>query len=416
MELICSRCGGAHFHRKGIVDGIQQYKCVTKDTNGITCGCRKQPIFINDGEQSELEDIMDESLRLAKRNQFISDKFRIQGKTFRENTRIENAVIEYVKELRNTIRENPINIDINYMPNTGYDGKSIGIVHLSDLHFNELVDVVGNKYDFKVAAQRLKLMARKVTDAFNARKVNTAYVIMTGDMLNSDRRVDELLSMATNRAQATFLAAKILSQFILDLAMTYNVKVISVTGNESRIREDYTQLDSMATDNFDYMIYENMKEYLSGLKGRVEFISGNTFEYVLSVNGTNILIVHGHRLGKMSSNDLSKAITKWTKRGVIINMIMCGHLHETNITDTLLRTGSLVGNNAYADVGLNLYSRASQNFYIVDESGNLDATRVDLQYIKDEYDTYDIKDELVAYNAKSIDKLKSKQNIITVVC
>jgi len=117
----------------------------------------------------------------------------------------------------------------------------------------------------------------------------------------------------------------------------------------------------------------------------------------------------------MTHGDLSKAISKWAKKGVIIDMIMCGHLHETNITDTLLRTGSLVGNNAYADAGLNLYSRASQNYYIIDENGNLDATRVDLQAIGDENDMYEIIDELNFYNAKSIDKLKDTKNILTIV-
>ena len=96
-------------------------------------------------------------------------------------------------------------------------------------------------------------------------------------------------------------------------------------------------------------------------------------------------------------------------------MIMCGHLHETNITDTLLRTGSLVGNNAYADVGLNLYSRASQNYYIVDENGNLDATKVDLQAIGDENDMYSVEDELNSYNAKSVDKLRDTTNILKIV-
>ena len=117
----------------------------------------------------------------------------------------------------------------------------------------------------------------------------------------------------------------------------------------------------------------------------------------------------------MGHTDLSKAIAKWAKKGVIINLIMCGHLHETTITDTLLRTGSLVGNNAYADVGLNLYSRASQNYYIVDDNGNLDATKIDLQSIGDADNMYSIDEELMAYNAKSVDKLKVTTNILKIV-
>lgn len=413
--MVCSRCGGTKFHKKGTENGVQKYRCVSKLNDGSVCGCRKQPVFLSDEDVDEFYEIQDENVRLAKVAQKLRDKNRIKDKAFRENTRVENAVIEYTKELRDVIRENPMNLDISKLVNYGHKSGSVGVVHLTDLHFNELVDIVGNKYDFKVASQRLKLFANKIVTAFEAREINEVYVVFTGDLLNSDRRVDELLSMASNRATATFIAVKILAQFIIDLAMRYKVKVVSVTGNESRIREDYTQLDAMATDNFDFMIYEMLKMYLHNGEPVIEFVSGNTFEYVIDVNGTSILAVHGHRLGKMTHTDLSKTIAKWAKKGILIDMIMCGHLHETNITDTLLRSGSLVGNNAYADVGLNLNSRASQNYYIIDKEGTVDATRVDLQNVKDDSPMYDIVEELDAYNAKSIDKIKDVKNVLKIV-
>jgi len=412
MILICPKCGGRHFHKKGKINGVQKYKCMNI-VDGKVCGSRKTPIMINEEEESDFIDIYNENVRLAKRAQKFQDTNRIERKAFREHTRAENAVIEYVKELRDVVESHKIKFN-SKIPTIKYKGKSTGIVHLSDLHINELVDIIGNKYDFNVASKRLYLFARKLITAFDSRNISEVYVVFTGDLLNSDRRLDELLSMASNRATAVFVAVNILSQFLMDLSTHFNLNVISVTGNESRIREDYTQLDLMATDNFDFIIYEMMRTYLRSNKN-ITFISGNTFEYILSINNINILIVHGHRLGKMGYNDISKAITKWSKKNMIINVIMCGHLHETNITDSLLRTGSLVGNNAYSDIGLNLHSKASQNYYIIDEFGNIDATKVDLQNVNDKSTMYNIDDDLDAYNAKSIDKLKDKTNILTIV-
>ena len=71
----------------------------------------------------------------------------------------------------------------------------------------------------------------------------------------------------------------------------------------------------MATDNFDFMIYEGMKLLFEASKAPVKFISGNTLDYILSINNTNILITHGHRLGKMGHGDLSKVITKSSDKG-----------------------------------------------------------------------------------------------------
>jgi len=411
MGVLCPHCGKDDLHKNGITKaGLQRYRCKCVDGNNVT-----DPIIVSDDLSKDLVDAKIGNTQLAKKNQRLQDVTRIERKSFRETARIENAMSAYIEELKEAIKNNSLDFNIKKRNKNTVSG-SIGFIHLSDLHFNELVDIVGNSYDFKVASKRLRLLANKTLATFKARDISTVYLIMTGDLLNSDRRLDEVLAMATNRANATFLAIKILSQFILDISTNFDVKVISITGNESRIREEYTHLDSFATDNFDFMIYEGMKLLFEASKAPVEFITGNTLDYILSVNHTNILITHGHRLGKMGHNDLSKVITKWAKKGIIINFVMCGHLHETSITDTLLRSGSLVGNNAYADAGLNLHSRASQNIYMIDKEGNLDALRVDLQNIPEALDgLYEIDDHLDAYNSKSVDKLKDTTSVLRIV-
>lgn len=406
MNVTCTVCNSTNIIKKGLTStGIQRYSC--KD-----CGKYFQATI----DPKDYEDVVKYNNKLAKQKQKLQDINRIKDKSYREYSRVENAISEYVKELRDIMAKNTISFNID-KPTTFDTSDAVGFIHLSDLHFNELVDIVGNSYDFKVAANRLRLLAKKSIKALSNQEVSTVYIIMTGDLLNSDRRLDEVLSMATNRASATFIAIKIMAQFINDIASHFNVKVLSITGNESRIRDEYTQLDSFATDNFDFMIYEGLKLlYESNNIQHIEFISGNTLEYILSVNHTNILITHGHRLGKMTHNDLSKVVTKWSKKGIIINFIMCGHLHETQITDTLLRAGSLVGNNAYADIGLNLHSRASQNIYIIDINGNLDAIKIDLQNIPKNLDEkYIIDEHLIAYNSKSVDKLKGETSILKIV-
>ncbi len=65
------------------------------------------------------------------------------------------------------------------------DGEAVLIVQLSDLHFNERVDLPSNRYDFKVAAARLAKLAARVKQigrCYGARKVVIACL---GDFLNS---------------------------------------------------------------------------------------------------------------------------------------------------------------------------------------------------------------------------------------
>ena len=396
-ETQCPNCLHYDSYKKnGTKHGKQLYKCKV-------CGSQKSPIILD-------SDIVESNVSLAKSKQKFQDINRIERKSFREHARVENALEAYLDALRNVFSEKEL--PITY-PRCLGDTDCVGIIHLSDLHLNELIDIVGNHYDFKVAAKRLKIFSGKIINDFKGKSITHAYLVMTGDLLNSDRRLDELLSMATNRANATFLAVKLLSQFIMELSYHFNIEIISVTGNESRIREEMGFVDVLATDNFDFMIYEILKLYFEK-HSNVTFISGNSFEYILKFYDTNILIMHGHRMGKMTHADVSKVITKWAKKGVLITHVICGHLHETLITDTVFRSSSLPGNNAYSDVGLNLSGCASQNYYVLYENGSVDATRVDLQRI-DGVNGYDIDDDLEAYNAKSIDKIKHQTTVFQVV-
>lgn len=399
--LICSKCGSNKIYKNGTRNSKQRYECGN---------CHSEANPINMETLNKDEDVLKENVKLAKQKQKIQDKSRIERKSFREIARIENAVEEYTRELKSIIKEKKIP---NVKPHKINNPKSL-IVHLSDTHFNELVDIVDNKYDFKIASQRLYKFADKIIQYLKVHNIKTVYVTITGDLLNSDRRLDELLSMATNRAKATFLGAKLLAQFIADINQYANVNIISVTGNESRIREDYTYTDAMATDNFDFMIYEILKIIFEDSKS-VNFLNGDGYEYVFEINKTTILVCHGHQLGNMRVNDISKAISKWSKRGINIDMILCGHLHETKITDTLGRCGSLVGNNAYSDIALNMHGKASQNLYLIYQDGTIDSIRVDLQNITDKDKMYEVDTDLEAYNAKSINKATQKVEVFKII-
>ena len=123
-------------------------------------------------------------------------------------------------------------------------------------HFEIGEDI--NLMDFEIASKRCKHFVKKATKYFKAFGVTNILVAMTGDLLNSDRRLDELLNMATNRAKATFLAVDILQQVIMDLNSNFNVSVAMVTGNESRVKKDWGWSKTLASDNYDFTIFKTL--------------------------------------------------------------------------------------------------------------------------------------------------------------
>ena len=353
------------------------------------------------------KEIVQYNVRLAKQKQRFADLNRIANKSFRESARTENALVEYNKELITLLQKESLKTTVKkYRDKT----KAVLVVQIADTHFNELVDLEnGNKYDFNIASKRLQKFAHHIKKYAKFYGIKNILVAITGDLINSDRRLDEKLSLSTNRAKATFLGVHLLKHFILDLNQVSNIQVCCVTGNESRVNEELGWIDIVASDNYDFTIFE----MLNLLLPEIHFIKGNALEIVVEINGQNLLVIHGHQLGKMDSNQVGKVISKYAAKGVIINMIICGHLHETMIRDNIARSASLVGSNAYSENALNLSGTAAQNIYIFTNDGRHDI-RIDLQET-DLWGGYPINKELSSYNAKSLNKTQEKQTIFKII-
>ena len=352
------------------------------------------------------KDIVEYNIRLAKQKQKFQDLNRIERKSFREDSRQENALVEYNTEIIKLLKRESLKTKISKKK---HNTESAIVVQIADTHFNELVELESNKYDFDIASKRLQKYAYKVKEYVKFHKANKVLIAITGDLINSDRRLDEKLSMATNRAKSTFLGVHLLKHFILDINESAEVQVCCVTGNESRVNLDLGWVDLVASDNYDFTIFEMLRLLLPD----INFLRGDALELVVEINGKNMLVIHGHQLGRMDSNQVGKVISKYSARGVIIDFIICGHLHETMIRDNIARSASLVGSNAYSENALNLSGTAAQNIYCFTDDGRHDI-RIDLQETNG-WDGYDIKEELFAYNAKSAQKTHKKETIFKII-
>jgi len=356
-----------------------------------------------------------ESARLNKSNQRFQDKARISRKILRERDRVENAVAEYSQGLLELYQQYELNTVAKSHEGSD-DSGCIAIFHISDPHFNELVRLPNNVYDFQVASRRLQKFAYCGKNILRAFDVGKVLVAITGDVINSDRRLDELLSQAMNRSKASFLSVELLEQFILDINKDYNVVCASVAGNESRMTDQIGYTEEIVTDNYDVTVY-NTLAYLFRECDGVKFLSGDVSELVVNINGLNILMLHGHTsIG--DKRDVEKAVEELKGRyaasqGIVIDYVIFGHKHSSYISDMFSRCSSLVGANAYSERGLNLSSRASQNIYIVHKDGSIDGMKVDLQNT-DDYEGYDIQNSIESYNARSADMLKDRKVVIEI--
>lgn len=351
------------------------------------------------------EDIPEEEfVRVSASKQKFQDINNVLRKENRETYRLYNSLETIYKEYIKTLKSSKFKV--NFLPkHQEPKEKKYAILHLSDLHLNEMIDAReanGNYFDFTVASKRLKKFVDTATRYLRANLSTNVCIVCTGDIINSNRRLSEKLAQATSQVRASLLATYLIQQVIIQLAQEFTVSFAGVVGNESRIGDvDFDSSDILASENWDYMIYQQLRMLFEGTD--IEFFENiNQTQTVITLdNGFNALLVHGNYLKNiMSDKQIGTLLQSYTYRGIPIHGVFCGHIHSASIGDTVSRCSSLCGGNAYSTNDLMFISRASQNLYLVNDDLGYDGIKIDLQDIEG-YKGYDIIAELERYNVKS---------------
>jgi len=359
-------------------------------------------------------ELVRENVRYKKQTQKEQDKNRIANKGFRENARVENAIEDYAEQLVLINKQHAKNLQKIKFPKYKVKDGGVGVLQLSDLHGNELINLPHNKYDFNVLAKRLKKHVAESLRYFEGHKVDRVLIALTGDLLNSDRRLDELLNQSTNRAKATVIMIHVLTQAIADVRMKYPVSIVSVLGNESRAQKEMSFSSEALSDNYDFTIVAQLAQIFKFSKvAGVEFKSYQNTKEVVDVGGQNWLLCH-NLSGMLDNQTKTQAeIGLMSLSGHKIDFIIGGHIHATRVTDISARSASMAGSNTYNETALGLSGRACQNCYIVNSQGDRYIQVNDLQNVTN--DGYEVVSQLEAYNAKSADKIKQGTTIMKII-
>lgn len=390
----------------GISDRTVRRRASEMRADGVILKDRSSQVRRNqvdtDIDPTEYEQLVVESVRQAKQLQRARDKNRIQNKLFREKARVENAVEDLNREMNILLEERRGMFSKEIIRPKAPKGEKMGVIQLSDMHFGEVVaETLENKFDMDVASQRLRKMAERSKSYFKANDIKTIAVFLTGDQINSTRRISELTAFADSRVKVVFNAYLILGQFLEHLYEDFNITVASVVGNESRLDDYFDTTDYLVSNNFDLFLHALLKNTHEKEGLKFTDIYQNPVEQVVDVNGVNFLLVHGNiHKGLANTNrmetEVEKIKARYAASGIRIDYVVAGHIHSTYISNNFARSASLVGSNAFSERTLNFTSKASQNAYIVDKDGSIDAIMVDLQKVEG-YEPYPYDRDNIRY-------------------
>lgn len=365
-------------------------------------------------EESVYQDNIEEIIKLEVQNQKKQDLNTYYRRINREIYRNYNIFEEIYSQFVNLLPK----VDTSTINIKEYKVKHfnrVGIMQLSDIHFNTLVDTTETSdgyYNMDIASKRLKKYVGICIEQFKKEGIKKVYIVNLGDYISSIRREDEKLATATSTALSSIILSHILKQMVLELISNgFEVFITGVIGNESRISKDISFNAILSADNWDFIILNILSIIFKDVKNVKVLIGNSPLTTVISIplknENFNLLLAHGHTI-KKPVEGCEKIFTDiYTKKGITIDLTLCGHFHHFLQFPNIIFNGSVIGDNSYSH-SLGFVSKPSQNCIVINDDKSYYCYSVDLEdisMIKEGY-KYDEIYEPYAYMINSRDTKK----------
>lgn len=387
------------------IECYKHYDEFIEDTNSYNwtyssfqAALRKYRIqMMQENTEFEADTIIKLSAQKQKQQDLKNYANKVNRESFRQYNTIEEAYTEYVEQLK---KVDLSKFEIKPIKTT--PESKTGILTIADAHINEIIrpaDTGGNEYDFNIFSKRLKKFVTEAIHIFSGEKVQNLHIFLLGDLINSPRRLSERISMNSSLVTASLLATSILMQMIIELSQHFNITVSFCVGNESRINDFMDSNRILASENWDYLIFHNLRMLLENKNikfNQPDNIIQSLIEIPIKDKTFGALITHGHIYKTIpTSRTIGSILQSYSMQGKKVHAIFLGHFHTASIGDFINISGSLKGGDSWTYNDCGYMTRASQNIYIINNDLSVKGIKIDLQNADNK--GYEINNELSVF-------------------
>lgn len=381
---------------KDILRGIKNYYCTGKFTVGETALhfnlldeefyaiktafkiVKRSFPYLDEDLDEKTPETLAEKTRIEKKRLYFQrleqGKYKDQERELKKHHKDSFLMDKLIENLK--LKEaNPIRVVRRDFATT----ENQGVMQISDLHFGTKVELFENKYSKEIAKERLEKLFAIAIDKFNKYDIEKVSIMFTGDMSNVLIHKDKEKAQESARTVAMLELSDILAQLINNMVEKgFVIEVSGILGNESRLSDEFSSIDKVSVDSMDYVLYQMLRLRLMNNVGVVFVNNCDKLSDIIQVQGKNILLIHGDTI----RGDINKSVNflklKYLEKGVRVDYVLFGHIHEPLIACGWARSGALVGADSYSSHKLNIpISHISQNIGIVTKE-NINFTPINL--------------------------------------
>lgn len=271
-------------------------------------------------------------------------------------------------------------------PGSKKGGKRTAILHISDVHCGESVDLYEmdglNSYSGAICKARMNRLFQKtaslLTEHWSGDPVEEIVICLGGDMIDGNLREESRRGGAMPVVESAKLVSELTAGGIkfLHEQVGVPIRVYTSPGNHGRLSLK-PHVNEGAIDNWDMMISWSIEKIL-GKQDWVKFYYTGSGEALYNVYGWWFLLQHGHE-GVGGSGGLYGPVYKqvrgmyrthqsYGRRGRGFHYVLEGHNHTSVKIPFGFANGSVVGYSPYSARALKADpSPASQNLLTVEE-------------------------------------------------
>ena len=284
---------------------------------------------------------------------------------------IESAIRE--KDLSNNVDFSDIlineNVEINEM-----------VLAISDVHYGAFVDIEGRHFDTKIAEKIINEYIDKAINIAIQNNVKKIHVIGLGDYFEHDSmRIQNSYSSEKTITEQVVDFTEVIINSLQKLSVNFEVTYSAIGGNHDRQagnKNDSIYGSHMVT--ISNKIVETFVKYSENK--RIEYIDAEPYHHIKTINGRNILFVHGDRTPLKKSTILSELSTLYN---INFDLVVGGHIHhftmnEVNDDKYIVTFGSIKGSDEYTLKTLNTSASRSQGIILIDSDGEFEIKKVKL--------------------------------------
>ena len=302
---------------------------------------------------------------------------------------LQELIVSAMKEISPSIPAVIVKTAERYKSIIGDKGSETDIPLISDLHAGETIELAQtmgiSQYDMTIMNRRLGMLFRKILELVNLRRsslhIPRLVIPHLGDMLSGDIHPELVRTNVGHMMNIAVRTAFILAQGIAFLAPHFDqIKVPCIVGNHPRLYNKPYFKDKYI--NWDYMLYQWEASFCRGLKN-VEFIIPKSPFYLLDVENTRILMMHGDSIRSWMGipwYGIDRAVLRLREllqgAGEHFDSVWLGHFHSRadldHVTGPIIINGSVKGGDEFSIGSLQTSSKPSQNLlYYHDKNGYL---------------------------------------------